>query len=64
MFHLNPDGTLIHETPTHVTKLAMEFFDQFKDAATSNVLPLKKMFEKSVNTYIENIQIESTDYFE
>ena len=62
MFHLNHDGTLIHEPPTHGTKQAMEFFDQ--DAASSNVLPLKQMFEKSVNTYIKNNQIETTDSFE
>ena len=64
MHHLNPDGTLTHEAPSHGTMQAMDFFDGFKDEATTNVLPLKQIFEKSVSAYVENNQIETTDAFE
>ena len=42
----------------------MVFFDGFKDESTTNVLPLKQLFEKSVSAYVENNKIVTTDEFE
>jgi hypothetical protein len=64
MLHLNPDGTLIHEAPSHGTMQAMDFLDGFKDETITNVLPLRQMFEKSISAYVENNQIETTYAFE
>ena len=53
MLYLNSDGSLIHEPHTIGKIKILEFFDGFKDSASSSTHPLMQT-EKSVSSYVEN----------